>query len=366
MSRLTLESEYLIKLIKSAVNEEPVEPAPEGIDWKKLFALSKSQQVYSIIAEVLDLSNLPEDFSNEMKVHTQNELLRTLSMKSEFQEIENELNEKQIKYMLLKGSVLRNYYPKQKMRQMSDYDILYNFEKRDELIKIMRRHGYRLTTSCENSDDFFKEPFFTFEWHRELFFEEAEFCPHFDLWKNSVQDENKKCLYYVDPTEHFVYTVCHMYKHYVTNGCGIRFLTDIYLFLKNDKSVDIKKAEKRFDEIGISDFAANAVALSKGLFGDGKIDATLMEMLVFMLSNGVYGVHKVDYEEKLKEYDNSKLKYILSRIFPSKEKMTADYKILEKKPYLLFAYYVIRMFTKMRYNSEKAKSELKGIKNTKK
>lgn len=361
MQYSSLESEYLMALLKSALKKESPLPAPDGLDWEGLVSISKKQQVYSIIAAVLDSSNLPEKQAQELEVYVKNELLRLLSMKNELEELERELQKKQIKFMLLKGSVIRNYYPRQKMRQMSDIDILYDYSKRDTLLKIMKSRGFRLTASCENSDDFFKKPFYTFEWHRELFFEEAEFCPHFDLWKNAKADSQNPYKYYVEETEHFIYTICHMYKHYATDGCGVRFLCDIYVLLNYGEKVDLDRAVAELDKIGIKDFALDAICLANAVFDGGELTENQQKMLDFLLSSGVYGNHIVDYSKKLSEFNGSKIRYLFRRIFPNRKKMTADYRQLEKRPYLLPVYYIIRLFTKVKYNSKEAGIELNEI-----
>ncbi len=359
---LSAESEYLIKLIKSAVKGENPPDAESEIDWAELFGISKSQQVYSIISSVVfNQKGLPEDISDELKRYTNSELLRMLAMKNELELLEDEFKEHKIRFMLLKGSVLKELYPMQRMRQMSDIDILYDFRKRDELIKIMRSHGYRMTAACENSDDFFKKPYFTFELHRELFFEEAEFCPHFDLWKNAVQDSENPYKYHINGTDHFVYTICHMYKHYITAGCGVRFLCDIYLMMKKDGSIDFKLAEKQLEDIGILHFANDVTALALAVFDNGDVTERQQRIFDYMLSNGVYGIKRVDYKKALEDCGNSKLKYIFKRLFPSFEKMRADYKQLEKRPYLLLYFYIKRLVYKIRYNSSSARKELKEI-----
>lgn len=365
MKYSSLESEYLMTLIRAAIKEDSVPNVPQGVDFEALIELSKSQQVYSIIANYMNIDKLPKTLGEEITKSLQSELLRILSMQTELQELEKQLKEKQIKFMLLKGSVLRNYYPKQKMRQMSDYDILYDYSKRDDLVRIMKKRGFRLTTSCENTDDFFKEPFYTFEWHRELFFEESDFCPHFDLWKNAKQDTENPYKYIVEPNEHFVYTVCHMYKHYATRGCGVRFLCDIYLMIKKE-SLDFDYCEKRLEEIGILDFYKDALELTCAVFDDKPFGENAEKMINFMLSNGIYGNSVVDYSKRIKEYNGSRLGYLLRRIFPSKKQMIANYRILEKKPYLLPVYYIVRLFSKVKYNSGSAKNELSALKNTKK
>lgn len=361
MQYSSVENEYLMQLLRAAIKKEPMPCVPDCIDWKKLIDISKKQQVYSIIASVLDASVLPQEQSAELVNYVQSELLRLLSMKNELSLLENELREKQIKFMLLKGSVIRDYYPQQKMRQMSDMDILYDDSKRDALIRIMKSHGFRLTASCENSDDFFKEPFYTFEWHRALFFEENRFCPKFNLWNHAVADAENPYKYHVESTEHFVYTICHMFKHYATNGCGVRFLCDIYVLMHYGEKIDMTTALDRLDEIGIREFAGDAIALASAVFDDNAITPNQQKMLDFLLSSGVYGNCIVDYSKKLDEAGGSKIKYFFRRLFPSKKKMYADYRQLEKRPYLLPVYYIIRLFVKFKYNSDTAKRELTEI-----
>lgn len=364
MQYSSLESEYLVALLKSAVLNKNIPAVPEGIDLKRLVEISKKQQVYSIIAALPYQSIFDSEQVQELNLYTQNELLRLLSMKNELDCLEKAFEENGIKFMLLKGSVIRNFYPKQKMRQMSDIDILYDYTKRDTLLKIMKSQGFRLTTSCENSDDFFKEPFYTFELHRELFFEESDFCPHFDLWKNAEQDSENPFKYHIDSTDHFVYTICHMYKHYATNGCGIRFLCDIYVLMNYGDKIDMDKAMEELDKIGIKAFADDAVALTSALFTGGEITENQQKMLDFLLSSGVYGNMVVDYSAMLSQYGGSRIKYLFRRIFPEKKKMKANYRQLEKKPYLLPFYYIVRLVTKIKYNFGSAKNELEQIRKT--
>lgn len=372
MTNLTLESEYLIKLIKSAVNEEPVEPAPKGLDWQKLFDLSKSQQVYSIIAEVLDYNSVPADFSAEMKVYTQNELLRILAMKNEFQEIEKELNEKQIKYMLLKGSVLRSYYPKEKMRQMSDMDILFDVNKKYDVQSIMKRREYVLVSTGDHSDDYMKKPFYTFEFHLDLFDEDSDFNPDFSfVWKNAKQDENLKYKYNMSCSDLYLHTVCHMYKHYMLGGFGIRFLCDVYLILKKElKSLDKSYIDSKLFEFGIKDFEEEVKSLAVDIFESFELNSKQLEFLKTTMKFGVYGDNeygvKLWFDDFAKEHQGEKhllFKYYLKKTFPGLNFMRKTYKTLNKYPFLLPVFYVIRIFEKLRYKREYILNSYKVLKN---
>lgn len=153
------ESEYLTALIRAAIKNDSAPNPPAAIDWQGLVALSEKQQVYSLIEPVIDFSRLPQKQAEELKRYSGSELLRLVAMKAEMDCIEKALKENGICFMLLKGSVLRDLYPRQKMRQMSDIDILYDGEKRSSLVKMMKSLGFRLTATCEDSDDFFRSRF---------------------------------------------------------------------------------------------------------------------------------------------------------------------------------------------------------------
>ena len=136
MKYTCIESEYLVALLKCALKNEDVPDVPVGLNWEKLVKLSNEQQVYSTIAPVINKINIPVEQAQELTFYTQNELVRMIAMKNELEQIEKELEDKQIKHIYLKGLELRNYYPKTSMRQMSDYDILYDESRRSDIIKI--------------------------------------------------------------------------------------------------------------------------------------------------------------------------------------------------------------------------------------
>lgn len=368
MEYLSPESEYLISLLKSAVRGERAPAAPEDIDWKKLVELSKKQQVYSVICPVLNVKALPPKQAQELQLYNQNELLRIIAMKSELEGIEKELENHQVKYMLLKGSVLRDYYPQSKMRQMSDIDILFDGTKREAVAGIMQKMGYAVTNNSDNSDDYFKAPFYTFEFHRKLFFEGADFCPDLgDVWEKAVADSSKNCLYHMDLNDMYVYNICHMYKHFIKSCCGIRFLTDNYLFLKkeNDK-LNWNYIEDRFNEIGILDFERQTRALAFHIFDGSVLTAEDAKQLYYYTSFGIYGDFRgaavQDYSKRRE--NNSKaaagIGFVFKRIFPDKKIMERFYPYLKEKPYLIGFAYIRRLFKGV-FHFKKAMDELESI-----
>lgn len=354
------ETEYLLTLLRCAVRNEQAPPAPENIDWKRLIDISKKQQVFSMLVQVLDMKSLPEEQAQELVNYSRSELVKMIAVQNELAQLEALLSENEICYMLLKGSVIRNYYPKQSMRQMSDIDILYDTSRRDDLIRLMKSRGFYLKSAEANSDDFYKNPYYNFEFHRSLFDERDAFCPDFDLWKRALPDEQNRFKYIINREDCFIYALCHMYDHYCISGCGIRFVADIYVLLSSFDNLDWDYIGKTFESFGFSDFCNNAIGLAKVLFGEKDAEKEEQELFDFLISGGVYGTS--DFSKVIENNGGSKFKYLMHRIFPPKRQMLGNYPKLKKMPFLLPFYYVFRLFQRLYYNFGGVKKELKNLK----
>lgn len=353
------ETEYLLTLMRCALKEEQVPAPPESLNWKRLIQISKKQQIYSMLIPVIDLKLLPEEQAQELNSYSKSELVRMIAVQNMLASIEETLGENKIKYMLLKGSVIRNYYPKQSMRQMTDIDILYDPAERERLISLMKAKGFYLKSAEANSDDFFKNPYYNFEFHRNLFDERDDFCPNFDLWKRAVQSEDSSCKYLINKEDCFIYSLCHTFDHYCVSGCGIRFVADIYVLINKLDNLDFDYINKTVEDFGFADFCKNVIGLSKVIF-DGKAPtAEEQNLFDFMISGGVYGNN--DFSKAIEE-SGSKLKYLIKRIFPPKRQMLGNYPMLQRAPFLLPFYYIFRLIQRAYYNFGSIKKELKSLK----
>ncbi|MCR5208197.1 MAG: nucleotidyltransferase family protein [Eubacterium sp.] len=364
------EVSFLIELLSRSLNEkEP--PAAEGVDFSFLLTLAKKHQVYNIIFPLIsETDGIDAQLKQEFRNYSLSELKRMLVMNDERERIFSALSEKGIRFMPLKGLILKAYYPKESMRQMSDNDILYDAENRDAVARIMKENGYKPTATGENSDDYHKPPFSTFEFHRTLFFEEHDFCPRFDnLWENASPDDDNPCLYHMGLNDVYIYNVCHMYKHYSTAGCGIRFLADNYLFLKKESGrLDYEYISSRLSEYGIADFERETRKLAFKLFDGEELTENDEKLLEVFINFGIFGSGKIKLTRELEgmggSLESAKKQYLLKRLFPPVKKMKADYRVLEKRPYLLPVYYIYRLF-KGAANPEKTLGEVKDIRNIK-
>lgn len=369
MNSSNKEVNYLMQLLSCALNGTKPDIAEEGTDFSALFALAKKHQIYNIIYPLIsDMESVSKEEKENWRNYNLSEITRMLTVNHERSVIFNELTENEIRFMPLKGLILKNYYPKESMRQMSDNDILYDFTKRDILHGIMVRNGYKAVATGENSDDYFKQPYSTFEFHRELFFKESDFCPHFDnLWDNAYRDKDNPFMYHMNLNDVYVYSVCHMYKHFSTAGCGVRFLADIYVFLRKEKdNLDWGYIHECLEQYGISEYEKESRELAFKLFGEKELSEKETALFETYINFGIYGSGKIRLAKNIEKLadsgsvKNAKKKYIFKRLFPSRKKMIADYRVLEKKPWLLPAYYIVRLF-KGAVNGKSTISEIKAV-----
>ncbi len=355
------QTEYLIHLISCVLNEKkPKEP--QGIDFRALFEIAKEQEIFNLLNdEIQTMSAVPDEIKELFRNHAMSELNRMIALSAQRNILYSKFSEKKIKFMPLKGLIFKDYYPKESMRQMSDNDILIDEEKRNDAAKIMEELGYKPTDLTQNSDDYFKEPFYTFELHRSLFDEESEFSPKFDnVWENSKKDGKSEYLYHMAKEDVYVYSICHMYKHYIKFCCGIRFLIDNYLFLKKEKEfLKWDYINSELERFSLAEYERQTRELSQKLFEERELNGKEQKLLENYINFGIYG----NREGKiLQEYSRSKSRasYFIRRLFPRKKDMLFIYPILEKKPYLLPFLLIHRLFKGI-FNFRKNADELKSV-----
>ena len=362
------EIEYFLYIIRCALKGEVPNKPEEPIDWERLVSIAKRQEVYSVIAAALPAEYLPAEQAERLNNYEKSELVRLIAMKNELAFLEAELCKSEIPFMLLKGSRIRAFYPKESMRQMSDIDILYNEKGRDSLLKIMKKRGYKLSSWSENSDDFIKAPYYTFEFHRTLFFDDFNFNTDFSfVWENAKRDGENEFKYIMSDEDLYIHSVAHMYKHHVLGGFGVRFLTDTYLMVKKCADMDFGYINGRMEEMGLADFESLVRNLSVALIEDGDLSGEQLDFLVTVLSFGLYGDSAkgrlVQYEtfKNNNGGSSSMVKYTLLRLFPPKEYMCRTYRVLNKAPVLLPFFYVYRLIVKTAKDGKRAVKEIVEI-----
>ncbi|MBQ6341721.1 MAG: nucleotidyltransferase family protein [Anaerolineaceae bacterium] len=237
------------------------------------------------------------------------------------------MEENGIWYMPFKGALVKQLYPKYGMREFSDYDILFDSTRRNDLRELMLGLGFsgeRVEGGVH--DHYFKTPVLNFEMHKILFslaFDRRIVGYYENVKERLVKDPDNQFGWHFTSEDFYVYILAHAYKHYSNGGTGLRSLLDIYVILK-EISPDKKKVSAELEKLGITDFESLFRSLSLDLFSGKELTEDELEMLAYMVSSGTYGTVQNIVSNKISKAGggkSGKRRYIFNRFFPTMEQI---------------------------------------------
>ena len=259
-----------------------------------------------------------------------------------------EFDRQGIWYMPLKGSVLKELYPENGMREMADNDLLYDAAKQAQVREIMLKNGYIAeSVGKSNHDVYHKEPVLNFELHTALFgtwHEKPLYAYYADTERLLKPDADGGCGRHFSDEDFYVYMTAHEWKHYSGSGTGIRSLMDCYVYCKcKGDALNWDYIAEQCRLLEIEDFERERRLLAQKVFS-AQVLPELSEaetgMLLSYLEAGTYGTLKNRMYKKLQK--QSKASYILRNLFPDLGYMMRSVEFVGKYPVLYPAGIVYR------------------------
>ncbi len=299
-----------------------------------LYALSKQHDLAHIISSALyknGFLNSPELLSQYSREEVR-VVYRYEQMQYAYRQICDTLDQANISYIPLKGSVIRPYYPNASMRTSCDIDILVKEADLDHATDALVEKGFRYDEKYYHDVSLFSPN----NIHLEL---------HFSILENTEGlDEILKLAWdYAEPAgancyrftqEFFLFHMfSHMSYHFLSGGCGIKSLMDVWV-MKYKMGITYELAETLLKKAGIYKFAREITSLADRCFSGGPRDDFSDFLLSYILNGGVYGTS----ENKIavtKAKSNSTVIYGLKRAFLPHKTMKIFYPVLNDFPILL-------------------------------
>lgn len=244
------------------------------------------------------------------------------------------LEEEQISFILLKGSVIRQYYPNPWMRTSCDIDILIkkiDLEKAKDII--IRDLKYSLMGNSTHDVSLLSPSGVCLELHFELKEPNFRDSPLLtDVWNSTEITQISEFEYGMSNELFLFYHIYHMAKHFIHGGCGIKALIDLWV-IKNKIGYDEYKARKLLRDNELLDFYIKSVYLTKVWFEGLEHDDISLQMEKYIIRGGVYGTseNRITVQQQKK---GGKFKYALSRIFIPYNELKFYYPILQKHKWL--------------------------------
>lgn len=355
---------YLLKLLSSVINDTQPEKPNGKTDWASVFSFAECHSVAGMTSYAVQ--KLPDEYKPSQEIMDKFieaqrcELILESNIQFETDCIISYLNERKITVMLLKGMILKHYYPVSSMRTMSDVDLLYKPEDKKMIQKAFDNMGYKLTLDFSHELHYNKPPFYHYEVHPSLVTEDKFSYDYFkDVWSKAVVHESGYTRLNLEDT--YIYMMEHLAKHIEKSGAGIRMLMDVYVFLRKEKdTLNFEYIEKEFEKLRLNDFARKITELAFNWFENSDPD-TESTVADYLLSSSTFGTvrnailqNNIRKEQKTGKKQNG-IKYLLSKLFPTHSHICGRFpKAKGRKvlyPFYLIGYWYLRFFKDKNVNT---------------
>lgn len=350
---------FLLEGLKASLLGTVVEQKPDSVSWRDVFLLARKNNIEGLcwygLKDMID----DEDLLRKWTSAKDGCVFRQMHFDVERETIMSELAKAGLSCLPLKGALIQTYYPELGMRFMSDNDLLCGHviehdqqrfvdpnEKEStgkKISEIMKSLGYSSIKVEWNCENFEKKPFLIFEMHQHLMPFNSEHYAYFnEVWNRAVRKENS-LEYVMRDEDEYLFMIAHNYKHYVSvAGFGIRALCDEYVFLKTKGStMDWEYIEEQCKILNILEFEKEIRDLSNSVFTEKTtLTDEQWQRIDYMVSNGTFGNLNTKILNEISKVNGSKSsevrrKYMLQRLFPSKEWIAQNHPYFDDKPYLL-------------------------------
>lgn len=352
----------MMELIASEVCGKSIDKSRYSLtdeELAKQYKLSKSHDLAHLVGDALIKNDLIED--GEIKAKFQKQIMlavyRYEKINYELGRLRKVLNEAEIPFIPLKGSVLRRYYPEPWMRTSCDIDVLVHEEAVDQTAQIIvEKLGYTYEKKQYHDISLMSDGGVHLELHHSIKENKANIDALLsECWDYATVLDGYECEF----TNEFFYfhQIAHASYHFLHGGCGVRPILDLYL-LQRKMPFDSTVLDEMLERSGIKKFFEAAQALSEVWFGSGEHTDVTRRMEDYLLRGGVYG-STANSMAVGQQKEKGRLGYIINRIWLPYELLCITYPRLKGRKYLQFFYEMKRWFRI--FNSEARKHKRRDL-----
>lgn len=303
----------LIEILSSAIHESKVEiDSTEKIKWKSIIKESEAHSVKGLLYSAINKSEYLKYVEKEsLEQWRRDTILTGVSQIQHIRQMSKVLkmfNKENIPVIVLKGLVVREFYPKPELRTMSDADVLVKTEDLNRIKKLLKGLGYIESEITKSHIVFEHEKHYDIEVHwtlTKIRYFKCQYLFENQMWENQIWEKTIKVnvgdsealsLSFEDLAVH----LCnHMAVHSVYSGFGIRQLCDLVLLVEKKGSlIDWSSFLNKIKKLGIEKFTMSIFLVCRQLFNmtipqELKSIELVEEELLKLLINDIFssGVH---------------------------------------------------------------------------
>lgn len=367
------ESEYLFRLLGAYVRGEAPESAA-GLELEKLKHLAQIHSVEGMFSYAAMKHGLFPAERGAFRAQCMAVIGGYAKRAAMAQMLFGEFSSRGIDHVLMKGYVLKDYYPVPELRTFGDIDVVIRRADREKCHELMQALGYQVKTDWEPVYSYTK-PMEHYELHTELLetdISDALDCREYfaDLWPHTVST-GEHCFEFT-PEFHFLYMLAHLAKHVRSSGAGARLYLDLAAFILHfGENADWAWVAGELEKTGLAAFANTALSFVERYFGVKSplelkpVGADTLEALADLTAEGgIFGRFAVSggtVTLRSEAEGAGRVATIGRRLFPAAKTIESRYTYLQKRPWLLpvaWMHRVVRTWSKLGGHAAEAKDIL--------
>ena len=340
------------KCVADAVNNKhtSVKKCETAQDVENRIGFLKAHNLITFFDYVVDKNDFESLLSKEKLVKFSDMVNRAVFRQLKYDlmsdSISSSLLSKGIRHIVLKGTQLKNFYPDNIVRTSNDIDIYVEKKDMESADKVLTDNGFAFDHSYEDHEfRYKKEPRYYVELHTSLGgFGKKQKAILKSVADKTINASDNSCT--LSNEDCYIYVLCHLYKHFVQSGAGVRMFLDLYLLRKN-ATLDFDYISEMLIALSLDGFDSVVTQINRCLFEQESVDEDIQEVIEFIFDSGIFGksANTVYLSEvnKTARYDNSfeQLKAAKGMSFVAMKKR---YPILKRFPILYPFSFVHRFF----------------------
>ncbi len=364
---MTEQQKGVITLIKSALDGKAY-PLPEGFSMEAAVNTALRHKIialvyYGAVNCGVDKKSVEMQKLFPYVISTMNVVERQYHA---YQQICKELEAEGVDYLPMKGVIMQMYYPRKEMRTMGDVDVLIRNEQYPQVSAAMQRAGFHFDREGDHEYVWMGKKLEA-EIHRAFLpaYARDAYGYFAEPWNLAVKAEEGNTKYRLSNEDFFLFMFIHFTKHYRVAGIGIKHMVDLWVYKNAHPELDEAHILHILEKMQLGQFYVYMMEALRSWFADGQVTRRSDYITQVLFTNGEYGLAAnrqatMILMDAQKEGSVAKVRRnrILRVIFPSSEIMKQQYKVLNKLPFLLPVFWVVRWFRTLFFKRSAIKQNL--------
>ena len=396
---MTYEFQYLMHLLGAVSMGKAAQPPEKELNWENVFSLAGEQMIKPLIGYALKENpsiGYPEDKAKALIRDSLSAVITESARRSAIITLLGELEKNGIHSFTVKGFAVASDYALPEARISADTDICISPDDEEKAMAFFESCGFNVERRWLNGHHFAAHhPVMgLIEVHIKLYDEIVE-----DVWFAAVDADSLICqphkkvhtidgdYFTLGETDHLIFIILHMIKHFILCGMSLRMMTDVALFISAKKDeIDFERVYSVMKELNYDVFLLTVMRAMQRYSGFDvscfeeleNVEDEKVEMLLTDLETGGWlGKNNLnerkdgwrEYSRQIMLRRKSKISYWsymfrwrsglgIKSLFPPKNRLLGDYPCLNRFPWLLPLVWLHRILFKGFAKGKKNKEDI--------